>query len=149
MIPIPKDSREFIELLNSNEVRYVIVGGYAVAYHGHPRMTGDIDFFVEVSEANAAKLEAVLTKFGFGSPGLSRHDFLEPGSIIQLGYPPNRIDILTSLTGVSFDDAWERRIVVEWEGLSMLFVGRDALLANKAATGRLKDLADIAALTPP
>ena len=149
MIPIPKDSREFIELLNSNEVRYVIVGGYAVAYHGHPRMTGDIDFLVEVSEANAAKLEAVLTKFGFGSLGLSRHDFLEPGSIIQLGYPPNRIDILTSLTGVSFEDAWERRIVVEVEGLSMLFVGRDALLANKAATGRLKDLADIAALTPP
>jgi len=138
--------REFIELLNSRDVRYMIAGGHAVAFHGHPRMTGAIDVFVEVSEENAGKIEAVLAEFGFASLGLSAKDFLEPRTIVQLGYPPDRIDVLTSLSGVSFDEAWARRVTTVVEGLPLSFIGRDDLIANKAATGRPKDLADIRAL---
>jgi hypothetical protein len=144
---LPKDLREFIELLNSHEVRYLIVGGYAVAYHGYPRMTGDIDFFLEVSEENAAKLEAVLSDFGFGGLGLTAQDFLEPGKIIQLGHPPNRIDLLTSISGVSFAEAWEDRVADELDGLPVNFIGRQALLTNKAASGRPKDRADLDSLS--
>lgn len=147
MQKLPKDFREFIELLNSHEVRYLIVGGYAVAYHGYPRMTGDIDFFLAVSEENAAKLEAVLNDFGFGGLGLTAQDFLEPGKIIQLGYPPNRIDLLTSISGISFAEAWEDRVTDELDGLPVNFVGRKTLLVNKAASGRPKDQADLDALS--
>jgi hypothetical protein len=147
MLPIPKDLREFIELLNSNSVRYLIAGGYAVAIHGHPRMTGDIDIFVEISEANAVKIEKVLVEFGFASLGLAAKDFLEPRTIVQLGYPPNRIDVLTSLSGVTFEEAWARRLEVDDAGLSLPFLSRDDVLANKAATGRPKDLADLDALS--
>jgi hypothetical protein len=147
MMILQKDLREFIELLNSHDVRYLIVGGYAVAYHGYPRTTGDIDFFIEASEENANKLEEVLARFGFGSLGLTAKDFLEPATIIQLGYPPNRIDLVTSISGVTFAEAWERRICARIEDLPMLFVDRQTLLANKAASGKPKDLADIDALS--
>ncbi len=147
MPSLPNDFREFIELLNSLEVRYLIVGGYAVAYHGHPRATGDIDLFVENSPSNAGKLEAVLDQFGFRSLGLSASDFLEPETIVQLGYPPNRIDLVTSLTGVDFADAWNSRIEDELGGVPVNIIERGRLLANKAAAGRPKDLADIAALS--
>jgi hypothetical protein len=146
MAKLLQDLREFIELLNSHEVRYLIVGGFAVAYHGHPRMTGDIDFFVEVSEENARKLEAVLVDFGFGGLGLSAEDFKAPGKIIQLGYPPNRIDLITSISGATFAEAWESRVTGELDGLPVTFVGKDILMANKAASGRPKDMADLDAL---
>jgi Nucleotidyltransferase of unknown function (DUF6036) len=127
---LPRDLREFIALLNSHDVKYLIVGGYAVAYHGYPRATGDIDLFVEVSQENARKLIAVLGEFGFASLGLTEKDFLVPGSIIQLGYPPNRIDLVTSISGVTF-----------------FVVDKQTLMANKAASGRPKDLADLDALS--
>jgi hypothetical protein len=144
---LQKDLREFIELLNLHNVRYLIVGGHAVAYHGYPRTTGDIDFFIEASEENASKLEKVLARFGFGGLGLTARDFLEPGTIIQLGYPPNRIDLVTTISGVTFREAWERRVCDCVENLSMIFMDRRTLLANKAASGRPKDLADIEALS--
>lgn len=147
METLPTDFREFIELLNSHEVRYLIVGGYAVAYHGYPRLTGDIDFFVEVSEGNARKLEAVLIDFGFAELGLTASDFLTPGQIIQLGYPPHRIDIVTALSGVEFAEAWKERTAGELGGVPAKFIGKKALLANKAASGRPKDLADLDALS--
>jgi hypothetical protein len=146
MLNIPKDLREFVELLNSNGVRYLIAGGYAVAFHGHPRMTGDIDVFVEISAENAGRIEKVLAEFGLSSLGLAAKDFLEPRTIVQLGYPPNRIDVLTSLTGVDFEQAWAHRVGVVVDGLPILFVGREDLIANKRATGRPKDLADVDAL---
>jgi hypothetical protein len=118
-----------------------------VAYHGYPRTTGDIDFFVEVSEENAHKLVAVLGQFGFASLGLTAKDFLEPGTIIQLGYPPNRIDLVTSISGVTFSEAWEHRVCDRVEGLTMVFVDKPTHLANKAASGRPKDLADLHALS--
>ena len=144
---LSKDLREFVELLNSHDVRYLIVGGYAVAYHGHPRTTGDIDFFVEVSEENAQKLCAVLDAFGFAALGLTKQDFLEPGTIVQLGYPPNRIDLVNAISGVAFAEAWERRVSHQGDGLTMLFVDKETLLVNKAASGRPKDLADLDALS--
>ncbi len=125
----------------------LIVGGHAVAYHGYPRMTGDIDVFIEASEENARKLVAVLDQFGFGSLGLTPRVFLEPGAIVQLGHPPNRIDLLTSVSGVSFADAWERRIQDCVHGLIMIFVDRQTLLVNKAASGRPKDLIDLEVLS--
>jgi len=118
-----------------------------VAYHGYPRATGDIDLFVEVSQENARKLIAVLGEFGFAGLGLTETDFLVPGSIIQLGYPPNRIDLVTSISGVTFAYAWERRIGCHVEGLTMFVVDKQTLKANKAASGRPKDLADLDALS--
>jgi len=137
------DLREFIELLNSHGVKYVIVGGYAVAYHGFPRYTGDIDFFIEVSQDNAERMSKVVAAFGFGSTGLTSRAFLEEGVIVQLGVPPNRIDIVTGLTGVDFDEAWASKVAAELDGIPVHFLSKDVLIKNKAATGRARDQADI------
>jgi len=123
------------------------MSGHAVAYHGYPRTTGDIDIFIEASEEDASKPEEVLARFGFGSLGLTAKDFLEPGTIVRLGYPPNRIDLVTSLSGVTSAEAWARRVCDRVESPSMIFLDRQTLLANKAAPGRPKDLADIDALS--
>ncbi|MFO0891588.1 MAG: nucleotidyltransferase [Isosphaeraceae bacterium] len=144
---IQKDLKEFIELLNLNQVKYLIAGGYAVAFHGHPRTTGDIDLFVESSPENARKLVGTLDAFGFAGLGLTDRDFLTPGVIVQLGQPPNRIDLLTSLSGVVFEDAWHHRVECVVDGLRIAFLDRRTLLVNKAATGRAKDLADLEALS--
>lgn len=143
-----RDLREFIELLRSEAVDYVVVGGHAVAFHGYPRYTGDIDFLVGTGEGNAAKLERVLARFGFASTGLSAKDFRAPGQVVQLGRPPNRIDLVTSISGVSFEEALASRVVGTLDGLEVPFIGREALLANKRASGRAKDLADVEALEP-
>lgn len=144
-----KDLREFIALLNSTGVRFVIVGGHAVAFHGYPRFTGDIDFFVERSPDNACRLEQVLRDFGFGGLGLAAQDFLEPEAVVQLGRPPNRIDILTSIDGVSFDRAWQGRVPAELDALPVCFIGREDLVANKRASARPQDVADISMLEKP
>jgi predicted nucleotidyltransferase len=141
-----KDLREFVALLNSAGVRYVIVGGHAVAFHGHPRYTGDIDFFIERSEDNAARVEKVLRDFGFGQTGFQAKDFLEPESVVQLGRPPNRIDLLTTISGVSFPEAWANRVSGLLDDIPVSFLGRDDLLKNKRASGRPQDLADLSHL---
>lgn len=140
------DLREFIALLNSHAVDYVIVGGHAVAFHGHPRFTGDIDFFVRPSSENATRLLAALDAFGFGDVGLDVAALTAPERIVQFGVPPNRIDLLTSISGVTFEDAWRSRVSSQLDGLPVAFLGRDALLANKRASARPKDLADVAEL---
>lgn len=144
---LQKDLREFIELLNSRGVKYIIVGGHAVAYHGHPRYTGDIDFFVEPSEDNANRILAALLDFGFGDLDLDPQDFQRPESVVQLGMPPNRIDMLTSISGVSFAQAWQARLAAELDKLPVCFISKDLLLENKRASGRAKDLADVAELS--
>ena len=143
MAKLQTDLREFIELLNSHNVEYVVVGGHAVAFHGHPRFTGDIDFFVRMTSQNAERLLAVLDEFGFGGLGITEADLLKPKRVIQLGHPPNRIDILTSISGVEFDAAWESRVgsVIDDQAVSIL--GWNELLQNKKAAGRPKDLADL------
>lgn len=138
-----KDLREFTGLLNSERVEFVVVGGYCVAFHGVPRFTGDIDFFVRVSPENAERLERVIKEFGFASTDLNREDFLRPGQIIQLGLPPNRIDLLTAIEGVDFEDAWAHRVNAELEGLNVFMLSKELLIRNKQAANRPQDRADL------
>jgi len=145
-MPLPKDWREFIELLNSRGVEYLIVGAFALAFHGVPRFTGDIDILVRRSAENSARIEEVLRAFSFASLGLSAADFLNPDQVIQLGHPPNRIDLLTSITGVAFEEAWADRVAGELHGIPVRFIGREMLIRNKRATGRAQDKADLEAL---
>ena len=146
---LQKDIREFIELLLSEKVEVLLVGGYALAYHGAPRFTEDIDFLVLVSDENASRLESVLTRFGFGNLGLGRKDFLEPDKVVQLGRAPNRIDLLTGVSGLSWQEAWNSRERMELDGLPLCVIGKAALIANKKATGRTQDLADVERLEGP
>jgi hypothetical protein len=147
-VKLSKDLREFIELLNSHAVEYVVVGGYAVAYHGYPRYTGDIDFFIRPTDSNAELLLEVLDVFGFGEVGLTREDFTTPGRIVQLGLPPNRIDLVTGITGVTFDEVWGNRVPASLDGIPVSLIGKEELLRNKRASGRAKDLADVEAIEP-
>jgi hypothetical protein len=124
-----------------------VVGGYAVAAHGHPRFTKDLDIWVWIDVGNACRLVEALTDFGFGSLGLVEADFAEPGVIVQLGVAPKRIDILTSVDGVSFDDCWPTRVELEIAGTAVPFIDLDHLIVNKRASGRLQDLADADALS--
>jgi hypothetical protein len=142
-MPLSKDLRELLALLNSNEVEYLVVGAFAVAYYGYPRYTGDLDLLVQANEQNARRILRALEEFGFGSLGITQQDFLSPGQVIQLGVRPNRIDILSSLSGVSFADAWASRQKGSLEGISTQFIGLDALIRNKRTTGRARDLGDV------
>lgn len=139
---IQKDLREFVELLNSNEVDYLVVGAFAVAHHGYPRYTGDLDLLVRPSAENAERVLRALAQFGFGKLEVVANDLRYEGKVVQLGVPPNRIDLITSISGVSFDEAWESREDGELGGLPARFIGRAALLKNKESTGRAKDLGD-------
>jgi hypothetical protein len=143
---LQSDLREFIGLLNSLKVEYLVVGGHAVAFHGHPRFTGDIDFFIRATPENADRVLLALDAFGFGALGITAADLTEPSRVLQLGRPPNRIDILTSISGVEFDSAWASRAPADLDGHAVNFIGIDALLKNKQASGRPKDLADAAKL---
>lgn len=143
MAKLQADLKEFIALLNSHRVEYLVVGGHAVAFHGHPRFTGDIDFFVRMTAANVQRLLSVLNAFGFGDLGITERDLLQPKRIVQLGHPPNRIDLLTSISGVEFDAAWETRVETVMDDQPVSMLGWDELLRNKKATGRQKDLADL------
>jgi hypothetical protein len=138
--------REFVELLNSAGVEYLIVGAHALAYHGHPRLTGDLDLLLRASDSNAEKMMGVLRDFGFGEMAISQQDFLAADRVIQLGMAPNRIDLLTSLTGVDFEQAWQARVTASLDGLQAYILSREHLIANKRALGRKRDLADLECL---
>jgi hypothetical protein len=137
------DLREFIELLNAREVRYVIVGAIALAYHGRPRYTGDIDFFVEASERNAALLTEVLDQFGFANVGIDKEDFTASDQVVQLGVEPHRMDLMTSISGVTFEEAWNSREYGDLDGLQVPFISKELLKRNKRSVGRTQDLADL------
>lgn len=137
------DFKEFIQSLNDNDVRYLVVGGYAVALHGHPRYTKDIDIWIEPDPENAARMVKAIIQFGFESLGLETDDFLEKDVIIQLGYPPNRIDLMTSLSGVNFKSCYAERISVEIDGVGVNFIDLVNLRKNKSASARTQDLADL------
>lgn len=138
-----QDFKEFIQSLNANGVRYLIVGGYAVALHGYPRYTKVLDIWIAMSEENARRMVQALADFGFGSLGLVPQDFLVPDQIIQLGYPPARIDLLTTLTGVDFDECYEARVEVTVDDVVACFIDLEHLKQNKRAVGRAQDLADL------
>ncbi len=143
---IQKDFKELLELFNSHNVEYLIVGGYALAHYGVPRYTGDIDLYVKPDAINAKEIVNALNDFGFGSAGLTESDFSFPGKVAQLGVPPVRIDIITSITGVTWEDAFKGRSKGTYGGLDVYFLGRDQLIGNKKAIGRKKDQADLEAL---
>jgi hypothetical protein len=143
---VQPDFRDMLALLNSRGVEYVIVGAYALAHHGAPRNTGDLDIYVRPSPANARLVVAALRDFGFGSLGLTEADFSQPEQVIQLGRPPVRIDLITSISGVTWEQADRGRVTGKYGELDVPFLGRTELAANKRATGRKKDLADLEAL---
>ena len=143
---VQKDFRDLLELFNVNKVEYIIVGAYALAYHGVPRFTGDIDILVKPTPENADLIVKSLSEFGFGSLGLSPDDFIQPENVIQLGVPPVRIDILTTITGVTWEEADLGKESGLYGDISVYFLGRQQYIINKRATGRKKDLSDLEAI---
>lgn len=143
MIPLPPDFSEFLRLLNEHEVRYLLVGGYAVGYHGYVRATADMDVWVRRDRKNAERIVVVLQEFGFRVSELKPDLFLREDRIVRMGVPPMRIEIMTSASGVEFDDCYESRIVDEWDDIRVDVISLEKLKANKRASGRLKDLSDL------
>ena len=146
---LDRDFSEFVGFCINRDVRFLIVGGYAVAAHGHPRFTKYLDVWVRIDRGNAERLTEALGDFGFASLGLRPDDFLEPEVVIQLGHPPKRIDLLTSVDGVEFERCWERRIEIQVGEHSIPFISQPDLVANKRASGRPQDLADVDFLAGP
>lgn len=142
-INLPQDFKEFLQLLNDHEVKYLLVGGYAVGYHGFPRATVDMDIWVAINPKNAQKMVAVLEEFGFNFPELNVDLFLEQDKIIRMGVPPMRLEILTSVSGVEFEICYQNRIIAELDGVQIDVIGLDDLKRNKLAAGRHKDLNDL------
>ena len=136
------DFLDFISLLEKKSVEYLVVGGYAVGFHGFPRYTGDIDFFVAVSEANAERLMEVFREFGFGDIGIEKEDFLKPSFVIEVGREPRKIQVLTGIDGVSFDECQKAAVDCDYLGQKIRFIGLQDLIRNKKASGRGKDLID-------
>lgn len=138
-----KDLREFLELLNLNNVRYLVVGGYAVSFHGYPRYTGDLDIFAEVTQANAQLIVKTFKDFGFDTANLRVGPFLYPKNIVEIGREPVKIQISTYISGVTFEECYPRRYEVVVQGIKIPFIGFDDLIKNKLAAGRGKDLIDV------
>ncbi len=143
---IQQDFKELLELFNRYRVDYIIVGSYALAYHGAPRYTGDMDIFVRPDRINAEKILKALADFGFGSLNISADDFSIPGKVVQLGNPPVRIDILTSLTGVDWEESYKGWVEGEYGDIKVHYIGRAQFIKNKKSIGRKKDLADLEAI---
>ena len=141
-----RDFRELLSLFNAHNIEYIIVGGYALAFYGAPRFTGDIDIFVKPDNANARRILDALDEFGFGSIDLTENDFINPDTVVQLGVPPVRIDIINSITGVSWEEAFDSKVAGKYGDVTVFFIGREQLVKNKRESGRMKDLADLEAL---
>src|SRR5438128_12671698 len=142
-MPLSNDLREFVESLNSRGIEYVIVGAHSLAFHARPRYTGDLDILVRPSPENAAKLVSLLRDFGFAKGDLAESDFTVPEQMIQLGRAPNRIDLLTSISGVLIEDAFRTKIFTEMEGLPVFILNKELLIQNKRAVGHPQDVADL------
>ena len=143
---VQPDFRELLALLNAHNVEYMLVGGYALAFHGAPRYTGDLDIYVRPTPENARRILAVLDAFGFGSLDLNTEDFSSQGRVVQLGVPPVRVDLITSLSGVSWEECWAGRQPGMYGDIPVSFIDRVQFIANKRAIARAKDLSDLEAL---
>ena len=143
MILLPPDLKDFLRLLNSNKVEYLLVGGYAVGYYGYPRATGDMDIWIARNPDNAANVMTVLQAFGFGSSSVLPTLFLTPDKVFRMGNPPLRIELLTDISGVEFADCWESREVTMIEDIIVNIINLDDLKRNKLASGRMKDKNDL------
>lgn len=148
-ISLARDFKDFLKLLNSNGIEYLVVGGYAVGHYGYLRATGDLDVWVARSEANAQKLVEVLKEFGFDVPELRKELFLEQDRIICMGYPPVRIEVLTTISGVEFAPCFEARVETTIDGVPVNLISVEHLRQNKQASGRHKDLDDLENLPDP
>jgi hypothetical protein len=142
-LPLPHDFKEFLQLLNSAEVEYLLIGGYAVGVHGYPRTTGDMDIWVAANATNAAKLTQVLLDFGFSASTVKPEMFVQANQVIRMGVPPVAIDIITSASGVEFTDCFRRRKSELIDGIEVPVIHCDDLKSNKKASGRPKDLNDL------
>jgi hypothetical protein len=143
---VQPDFRELLARFNANQVDYIIVGAHALAYHGAPRYTGDLDVLVRPDSDNAHRILRALEEFGFGSLGLTKDDFTAPDKVIQIGVIPVRIDLVTSLTGVSWEEAEKGRVQGNYGNLQVYYLGKKQFILNKRALGRKKDLADLEAI---
>jgi predicted nucleotidyltransferase len=142
-IHLPPDFKEFLKLLNAHQTKYLLIGGYAVGYHGYPRATADMDIWIAMNPENAEKVVAALKQFGFNVPDLSVEMFLQLNQIIRMGVPPVRIEILTTISGVSFEECYPERVVDELDGVEVNLISLRHLKINKKAFGRHKDLDDL------
>jgi hypothetical protein len=138
-----KDFKEFIQLLNKNQVEYLIVGGYAVGFHGYPRYTGDIDIWLNPIKTNVSKMASVLEEFGFSPQHFSIDDFQIKDNIVRIGFPPNRIDLMVSIDGVDFDECYPNRVIEDLGGAKVNFISVNDLIKNKKACNRTKDQIDV------
>lgn len=143
---LDQNFEDFVSLLNQHMVTYMVVGGYALAFHGKPRHTGDLDIWIDLSDDNAQRMVQVLADFGMSSLGLKHIDFLQKGGITQIGYPPLRIDILNEIDGVDFKQAYANKLMIDVDGLLINYISLDDLIKNKQASGRKRDVADVSAL---
>lgn len=141
------DLKEFIGLLNSRGVEYVIVGAHSLAFHGRPRYTGDLDILIRPSQENAEKVTTVISEFGFPQSGFQAADFIESDQVIQLGRVPGRIDLMTGITGVATSEAFATKVPAELSGVPVFILSKELLIQNKRAVGRPQDLADLDALS--
>ncbi|MCD4655423.1 hypothetical protein K8T06_15995 [bacterium] len=141
-IKLARDFREFLKLLNSNKISYLLIGGYAVAYHGYPRTTNDMDIWIAVTPDNIRRVISTLRQFGFDSPQLVPELF-QDDKVLRMGLPPIRIKLLTSISGVRFEDCFKRRIQDNMDGVDVSLISLDDLKLNKKASGRYKDLNDL------
>jgi hypothetical protein len=142
-IELPLDFKEFLSLLNAHGVKYLLIGGYAVGYHGYPRATGDMDIWIAVSEDNAERMVAVLRDFGFNTPDLSTELFLQDHNIVRMGFAPLRIEVTTKISGVDFEECYAARVVDRFGDVEVSLINLPHLKVNKKASGRYKDLADL------
>jgi hypothetical protein len=144
---LDSDFSEFVASFAAHDVRFMVVGGYALAAHGHPRATGDLDAWIWTDPQNARRILKSLEEFGFGDLDITQADLTSNDCVIQLGYPPYRIDLITRIAGVDFEDAWDRRMELQLDGVTVPFIGREDLIVNKRAVGRPQDIADVLRLT--
>lgn len=142
---LPDDFKDFIASLNENEVVYLLVGGWALGIHGHPRATKDIDFLVAIDDTNLQKLQHALRDFG--APSMDTTQFKEKNAVYRMGRPPIQIDLINKADGIDILECYDRRIVIQVDGIEVSLISRQDLLANKRASGRLQDLADIETIT--
>ncbi len=142
------DFKDMLSALSEASVDFLLVGAYALAAHGHPRATGDLDIWVRADSENAPRVLHSLAVFGAPLDDLTVDDLSKPGIVFQIGVEPSRIDILTAISGVDFNHAWKNRVLIEMDGVCVHVIGREDLIVNKRASGRLKDIADVATLDP-
>lgn len=140
---LPGDFKEFLKLLNSNRVEYLLIGGYAVAYYGYPRATADMDLWIAISPTNAERAAKALREFGFDVPELTSRTFLAANKIVRIGVPPMRIELMTGISGVSFAECYESRVNAVIDGMTIPLIGLEDLKTNKRASARFKDLDDL------